>query len=105
MKHRGANTEYTHKKPKGILNYIENAENPNETASMLKQLLALQEQGKIQPETINQILKMQNAEFGTECNVFIEALKKGILAEEHLPTAMLMMENYIPLKMINPKKF
>ena len=105
LKHRGANTEYTHKKPKGILNYIENGENPTETASMLKQLLALQEQGKIQPETINQLLKMQNVEFGTECNEFIEALKKGILTEEHLPTAMLMMENYIPLKLLNTKNF
>lgn len=105
LKHRGANTEYTHKKPKGILNYIEIAENPNETTSMLKQLLALQEQGKIQPETINQLLKMQNAEFGAECNEFIEALKKGVLTEEHLPTAMLMMENYFPLKMLNSKNF
>ena len=105
LKHRGANTEYTHKKPKGILNYIENAENPNETTSMLKQLLALQEQGKIQPETINQLLKMQNAKFGEGCNEFIEALKQGALTEEHLPTAMLMMENDFPLKMLNPKNF
>ncbi len=103
--HDAAYTDITNKTPNGILNYLEKAENPNETASMLKQLLALQEQGKIQPETINQLLKMQNAEFGAECNEFVEALKKGLVTEEHLGTAMIMMENSVPLKILNPKNF
>ena len=105
LKHRGANTEYTHKTPKGILNYLESPENSQEASDILKQLLALQEQGKITPETINQLLKMQKAKFGTECNEFIDALKKGLVSEEQLKTAILMMENYIPLKMLNPKNF
>lgn len=105
LKHRGASTEYTHKTPKGILNYLENPDTSSETAQMLKQLLALEEQGIIKPETINQILKMQNAEFGLECSEFVNALKKGTAKDEQFKSAMLMMENQIPLKILNPKNF
>ena len=98
---RGADTELTHGRTKGLLNYFE--EENKEGAGLLKQLLALQEEGKVSPENIAKIIKMQHGGYGEECKEFIQMLKAGEATNESLETAMLMMENYVPIKALNPK--
>ena len=56
------------KESKGILNYLK--EGDDETRMILKELLALEKQGKITPNNINEVLKLQayqDYEYAEEC--------------------------------------
>lgn len=91
-------------KTKGVLNYLQ--EGNNETQIILKELLALEKQGKIAPENINEMLKLQayeDFEFTEECLSLVKSLRSGEIANSQIKEASFFITNGIPLNIFNLK--
>ena len=102
---KGANTSHTRTDNEGVLNYIIKSNDTIRTSNLLKRLLAIQEEGLITPERLQQILKLESNGLSKECDEFIKLIQKGSIKNEQLDTAMIMLYNEIPLKALNPKNF
>lgn len=91
-------------KTKGVLNYLQ--EGNNETQIILKELLALEKQGKIAPNNINEVLKLQayeDFEFTEECLSLVKSLRSGEIANSQIKEASFFITNGIPLNIFNLK--
>lgn len=92
------------KKSKGVLNYLK--EGDAETQTILKELLALEKQGKISPENINEVLKLQayqDYEFAEECLGLVKKLRGGEITNSQIKEASFFVTNGIPLDIFNLK--
>lgn len=101
---RLCNDEILTKESKGILNYLK--EGDDETRMILKELLALEKQGKITPNNINEVLKLQayqDYEYAEECLSLVKKLRSGEIANSQIKEASFYITNYIPLEVFNVK--
>lgn len=100
---RNAQDALQMRKPKGILNYLNGEAGAKESAESLKQMLALEKEGKITPENIAELLKMHPEGYSAQCKEFISMLKRGEVSQDNIQQALLMVENGIPFGVFNPK--
>ncbi len=89
------------KQPEGVLNYISSGN--ADSVSLLRELLALEKEGKLGAENISQLQKMYKAGYEQECLEFIELLKGGQAANNNVNHALLMVENQIPFEIFDAK--
>ena len=88
---------------KGILNYLK--EGDEEAIQLLKELLALEKQGKIKPKNINEMLKLYtyDNDFTEQSKFLIQKLQSGEILDAQIRDAIFFIENEIPLEILNPK--
>ena len=94
------------KKTAGVLNYLEKGN--ADTNRVLKELLALEKQGKIKGEDISEVLKIHTYDkYGVpmeaECKELISKLRSGEVSRGQIRQAQFFLENGIPLEVCNPK--
>lgn len=77
--------------------------NPEESAKALKTLLEFETTGKIPAEKITSVLKMQEMVAPEEFNTLIKAIESGQVNSKNISQAIVMTENYIPIKLLNAK--
>lgn len=91
-------------KTKGVLNYLQ--EGDKETQAILKELLALEKQGKITPNNINEVLKLQSYEdfeYTEQCLGLVKKLRSGEITNSQIKEASFYVTNDIPLEVFNVK--
>ena len=104
MRSRRCNDGLLISKTKGVLNYLEIGN--KETEQLLKEMLALEKQGKIKPESINEMLKLHTYEdfvFADECMSLAKKLRTGEIKDSQIKEASFFIENQIPLEVFNLK--
>ena len=103
---RLCNDGLLHSKAQGVLNYLKKGN--SSTPRTLRDLLALEKQGKIKGEDISEVLKIQTYNEGFyDCEAWgkelVAKLRSGEVASGQIKQAGFLLENAIPLEILNTK--
>lgn len=106
LTNRNCNDGLILKKTKGLLNYVKGSD--TESCQILKELLALEKQGKISSENIAEVLKLYKYDDGFYdtsllAKDLIKKLNSGEILNSQIKQAQFMAENGIPFDIFNLK--